>query len=109
MGISQAVIEKTTVPSGGTTSGAVFIGTGRVFAVEVPTIDNAKLDWEASVDGSTDWRPVVDESLNSIEVNAGTGDYFVNMEPRGVGGPYVRIVLGSSQSADREFTIIIRN
>jgi hypothetical protein len=110
MSISQPEIIKLTcdVSEDNTHTDAAYVGTGHVFGVQVPTIDNAKIDWEASIDGST-WYSVVDENLNSIEVNAGGGEYFAMMDGLHVGGPYVRIVFGSAQTSDRELYIVVKD
>lgn len=110
MGISEATIIKVVcdVSEDNTHTGSAYIGTGHVFGVQVPTIDNAKIDWEASIDGST-WYPVVDSSLNSIEVNAGTGEYFTMLDDLHVGGPYVRVVFGAAQLSDRELYIVVKD
>lgn len=109
MGVSSAIVKTVTVDvsDDDTHSTAAYIGSAEVAVIFLPTLDNSKINFEASVDGST-WFPILDESLNKIEINAGTGEYAIELSYALVGGPWLRLVFGSSQTSDREISLVLK-
>jgi hypothetical protein len=107
MAISDAIVINVTIPSGDTVSDAVFIGSARVTGLLVPTIDNSKISFQGSADNS-DYYELVDDTLGKLEINAGTGEYYVNLNSVIEGPAWLKLVLGSSQTADRTFKLVLK-
>jgi hypothetical protein len=107
MAISDAIVLTITIPSGDTVSDAVFVGSARVTGLLVPTIDNSKISFQGSADNDL-YYELVDETLGKNEINAGTGEYFVSLHSIIEGPAWLKLVLGSSQTADRTFKLVLK-
>ena len=107
MAISDPVIASVTIPSGDTVSDSVYIGTGQVAAIAVPTIDSAKIQFQGSVDNSTFYE-VVDETAGKVEVSSSTGQLHIEVSSYFIGGPYIKIQTSATQSSDRTFHLVIK-
>ena len=107
MPISDAFIETVTIASGDTVSDPIFIGSAVVAGLLVPTIDSSKISFQGSADNDL-YYELVDETLGKLEINAGTGEYFVNLLHYIDGVAWMKLVLGSSQTADRTFKFVLK-
>ena len=108
MAISDAIIIPITVPAGDSESAGYFAGTARLTGLWVPTLESTKISFKGAAEDGDTYYEIVDETLGKLEVNAGTGEYLVNLVQTVEGPAWVKIVLGTTQGADRTFKLILK-
>lgn len=107
MGISTPIILTATIPSSGTESESVYIGTAEVAAIDIPTIDSAKIQFKGSAGGSTFYE-VVDETGGKVEISSSTGEKHAELNSYFLGGPYIKIITSATQTSDRVFELVLK-
>lgn len=109
---SQPEIITFTISSGSSLSDAHFIGDRVPLALYVPTIDSAKLTFQASISDST-YYDVYDATNSEAELPATTGDRVFDAPDALRGVNYMKIRSGSSgsaatQSAERTIEVVCK-
>jgi hypothetical protein len=100
------------VANGGTESGWINIGTdkdcnGLVALVTPGTLTSTTLTMQASLDGST--ALTHQNYLGATFTVTCSANKWISIDPALYAGfPFVRIVTGAAEGADRTFTLIVR-
>lgn len=108
----ESVVAPFTIASGSALSDAQHIGIGNPSAIALPAIDNAKITFQASVDGTT-WYDVYDATNAEVEEPATTGQLYLDLPSALRGVEYLKLRTGTSsspvsQSAERTIHVIIK-
>lgn len=96
-----------TIANGQTTSGAIDLGTKRLFAIITPAaLTSTALGFQASHDGST-YNTVYDDSGSAVSYTVSTSRYIVISSPaKWIGVRYLKLVGGSSEGGARTITLV---
>ncbi len=110
--ISEPFILEVTIPSGDAVSDAIHVANSTPKAFHLPTIDNSKLTFLGSADGSTFYN-VYDSTNSEVEEPATTGQLYLDAPDALRGVNYVKIRTGTSaspvsQSAERTITVVCK-
>lgn len=106
MGIAEAVQTSVTIAHNAALSGAAYIGTAEIVGVSVPTIDNAKLTFQGSADGTT-YRNLYDSTPAELEWAASTGAYFATLPANLKGVNYLKIRSGTAGAPVNQTTAAV--
>ncbi len=104
--ITTAEVVQVTIADEAALSDAAFIGTAEIVGISVPTMDNAKLTFQGSHDGTT-YRDLYDSTPAELEWATGTGDYFATLPANLKGVNYLKIRSGTSASPVNQTTAAI--
>lgn len=114
MGISN-VWTDVTIEAGQSLSDGVQVGGATIIGLQIPTIDAAKLTFQASADGVT-YQNVYTVAPAEYEFPSSTGGFFVKMLAAVgiIGANWLKIRSGTAaapvvQTADRVFQIVIKD
>lgn len=110
--LPSAEVVAVVIASGQSLSGAARIGAGQLAAIDLPTLTDAGLTFQASVDGST-YREALDSAGVAATLDAGTGGQMRQAPAALLGAPYLKVRSGTSgspvsQGADRTITLVVR-
>lgn len=96
-----------TIANGQTVSGAVDLGSKRLFAIVTPAaLTSTAMTFQASHDGST-YNAVYDESGSQLSYTVSTSRYIVISSPaRWIGVRYLKVVGGSAEGGARSITLV---
>lgn len=102
--------------SGASSSAAIYLGELTLVGVDCPTTDAGSLSLQVSSDGGTTFRTFVTDSTGNgtngaytILPASSTGNVYVGIDVTYMyGADVIKLVDGASQSADRTFTLHLR-
>lgn len=106
VGGAQKVSTTATIASGQTTSGAIDLGTARLWAIRTPaTLTATALTFTASDDCAT-YSQLYDSTGTAISWTVSTSRYIINANPaQWLSVRCLKLVIGASEGADRSFVV----
>ncbi len=110
--VSEPFVLSVNIASGSALSDSIHCGDAIPQAFYIPTIDSAKLTFQASVDGST-WYECNDSTNSTITEPTTSGDIYLTAPDGLEGANYLKIRTGTSgsptnQSSDRTITVVCK-
>jgi hypothetical protein len=113
MPLADAAVIAVGIANGASLSGAAHLGAGRLVGLDLPTLTDAALTFQVSVDGLS-YREALDDAGTPVSVAAGTGAAYWQAPASLGAAPYLKVRSGTvdtpvNQGAARTIRLVAQS